>query len=474
MLGLAWAFATPPPVGEAGGSSGWSNFHADEGSHLAVTRFMAENPFTLPPYRPPFDTSIHLPLYHGLAALVFRAAYPVLGAAGGARAARVLSVLMGVGTVWFAYRAALQSRLSRGAAVCAGLLVALVPMRASVSGAVTNENLAALGAAATLALLYECLRRGFSGRRFAWLVFWCVVAVGSKITCAGLILAIGAGMLLPTPPPASRDAVAARFPRFAALLAAVVTAWGWWFAYNVRHFGDPLRARAADRLWDGVQPGYAVIGPRYHMAPWRYLISILDRGWLSFWGIFDAMAHPLPSAVYVALFAAQLAALIGVIARLRRLLPRYPAERAIWATTGVFVAWVLLVYCQYNFKHYTPQGRYFFVLLAPFGVLMAGGMDAFLRRYLPNPVGRNAAWALLGASLFGVNLYALWVMPRFRSAAAPAPAAHTAPATVPRTASTNTNAARTTTAQVDAATPAPARAVATIRTRTKVALWNAH
>lgn len=412
VLGIGWVFATPPPINGTAEALVWGNFHPDEGSHISVVRYMGEHRLQLPPYASPYDTSVHPPLYHGLAGVVFGVAANVLGETGALRVVRLIGLLIGVGTIGFAYHAARQARLSRAVALPAAFLVALVPMRVSLAAAVTNENLAALGATATLALLYECLRYGFVGRRFFALLFWCVVAVGSKFTCAGLLLSVAAGLLYAR----QWHGQPARVPflRFAALLGAVAVAWGWWFFYNTVHYGDPLRKAAADHLWDSVQPGYAVIGVARGFAPWRYLVSILGAGWLSFWGNFDGMKHRFPITNYFVLFALQLVAFVGVASALRRLLPRSPLERAIWGVTGIFAAWVILIYCQYNWAHYTPQGRYFFVLLAPFGMLMAGGMHALLRRFVRVPHWQGAVWAMIGLYLLALNLYALRVMPRDR------------------------------------------------------------
>ncbi|MBC8138836.1 MAG: hypothetical protein H8F28_23400 [Fibrella sp.] len=409
LMGIAWLIVIPPPLN---GKSKWSNFHPDEVSHISVARYMASHRLSLPPYASPYDTSVHPPLYHGLAGIVFTAAATVLSESGALQAMRLFGVLIGLGTIWYSYRAASQVRLSRSVAFPAAFLVASVPMRMSLSGAVTNENLAALGAAATLAFLYENIRFGFAGRRFVALVFWCVVAVGCKITCAGLLLSIGVGLLY------SRkwrgEPLRVPISRFAFLIGVIGAAWGWWFAYNIVHFGDPLRKAAADRMWDPIQPGYAVISITKGFTPLRYFVSIVGAGWVSFWGCFDGMTHRFPLLNYLVLFVFQIAAFVGAAFSLRRVLPRSRVERAICVVTGVFAAWVFLVYCQYNWAHYPPQGRYFFVLLAPFGVLMAGGMNAFLRRFVPSQRWRQGVWLLVALLLLYLNLYALRVMPTDR------------------------------------------------------------
>jgi hypothetical protein len=128
------------------------------------------------------------------------------------------------------------------------------------------------------------------------------------------------------------------------------------------------------------------------------------------------MTHRFPLWIYLTLFSLQIAAFVGAAYALVRILPRSRVDRAICVVTGIFVAWVLLVYSQYNWAHYTPQGRYFFVLLAPFGMLMAGGMKTFLRRFVASRKGQRVAWVLIGLFLVCLNVYALWVMPTSRGA----------------------------------------------------------
>src|SRR5690349_9336211 len=67
VLSVWWALSIPVPVGA--NTAEWGNFHPDESSHVAVFRFIAEHA-SLPPYRIPYDTSVHPPLYHLAAGLI--------------------------------------------------------------------------------------------------------------------------------------------------------------------------------------------------------------------------------------------------------------------------------------------------------------------------------------------------------------------------------------------------------------------
>ncbi|MBC7806282.1 MAG: phospholipid carrier-dependent glycosyltransferase [Akkermansiaceae bacterium] len=399
LLSATWAFILPTePLG----------FQPDEGSHFAVIRFMAANQGAMPPYRMGYDTAIHPPFYHAIAALFYSIASRLTGTNAAVMVVRLLSAFIGTGTVYAVYRMARETRLCRTVAIPTAMLAALIPMRVSLGGAATNENLAALGASASLVVLYSAIRRGFTNRRIFVLCFWTVVAVGSKVTCLGLLPAIAVGAILSRKPdqPLRQVVVSTVAP-----VVAVLIALGWWFVYNTLHYGDPLRKGAADRLWDSVQPGFAVISERTGMPAWRYLVSILSGGWFSFWGQFKGMQHRLPIGVYAALFAAQLVSFWGIATRLSRPLALSRTQIAMGAATAVFAAWVLMIYIQYNWLHNTPQGRYFFVLLGPMTILFVGGIHLFLRRYAPGRHQQRIVWILGGVLLALLNLYVLYVMP---------------------------------------------------------------
>jgi hypothetical protein len=80
--------------------------------------------------------------------------------------------------------------------------------------------------------------------------------------------------------------------------------------------------------------------------------------------------------------------------------------RAVAAAVLIFAVWVGAVFFAYNWRHCSPQGRYFFVLLLPFGVLSAyGWRGAFSGAH------RRRAELALPALLLAVNLYALLTVP---------------------------------------------------------------
>ena len=374
LLGLAWAFAIPVVNGLG---DPYGNWHPDEVSHVLTVRWWAEH-FSVPPYSADYAVSVHPPLYHIIAAFFWML--------GGPLAVRIFSALLGAATVWYTFRAT-RALYGSGVAELAAWLVALVPMRAALSGGMSNENLAALAATATLAALAESLR---GRKRLASLALWCAVGVGSKLTCLGLF-------------PAIFLALAWRFgwqkAAKATLMAALTTllAVGWWFLANVSRCGDALCKGAADRLWDGVQPGYPHYKATRGFSPLRYVFSIATFGWRSFWGTFDGLQKHLPMPIFLTLLLGQGVALFGARRRAGRVRQAWLlAAAALMLTTSV-------IFLLFNWRHYSPQGRYFYVMLAPFGAITAYGSLALVPPLWRPRAGRGLVWLLAA-----LNLWCLW------------------------------------------------------------------
>lgn len=425
LLSLAWALATPVahivPTDLV-----WGNFHPDEGSHVAVIDFMATHR-ALPPYRDLYATSVHPPLYHGMGALVYGLA--VAGGASYDRAmlmVRVCTAFCGVGIVYLTF-AATRRVASRETAIFAALLVALVPMRASLGGGVNNENLAALGAAGVLATLVGgfCASDGFTYRRALLLTLYLVVGIGSKITCLGLLPVALFAVVWRGRMRKQRSVVTAA--SMAMIVLVPLVCWGWWFARNQRLYGDPFRQHIVDRMWNTVQPGYAAIAAIRPLPVWSYALSVILHGYLSFWGKFDGFRYYMPLPVYALPLVLEIVGLIG----LRRLLrpPDPDAEGGIVANMShrretfllpgqwenfrrlallfaLYAAFVVVIFLRYNWTHFTPQGRYFFVLLIPYGMLFALGWRAAL-----SPRAQRWATPTLLGLMLALNLYVLYVVP---------------------------------------------------------------
>lgn len=377
LSGLAWALRIPVVEGA---ESAFANWNPDEYSHVSVVKYIAGQ-HRLPPYTHLYATSIHPPLYHLAGALLYALCQATL-------VVRLFSALLGVGTVYFVYRAAVVWT-DRPTALLAAALVTLIPMRASLSGAVNNENLVTLAAAGFFAALAEQLASTTTRRHGLYIALWVALAIGSKTTGFGLVLALvyGVGTVRGV-----RPALAA----LALTIGLTVLSSGWWYAYNALHYGDPLRKLAADRLWDPLQPGYDGSGLTYFLR-----LGVL--AFHSFWGVFHAMRDALPSGVYKAVLLVQLLSGIGWGLSWRHFAK---PTRQWWIAAGLFALSVTAIFLLFNLRHYTPQGRYFYVLLAPWGAATALGW----RRLFPER-WRSLASLLLVVALGLLQLWSLYHYP---------------------------------------------------------------
>ncbi len=389
-LGVLWAWRIPVPTLPPGI---WGNFNPDESNHLNVIRYMALR-HGLPPYVTQYQISQHPPLYHGLYALVYALITPRLGYFHTVLLLRLLSVCMGLGTVWLTYRAAL-SVLSPPAAVLAAGCAAGVPMFVSLSAAVNNDDLAALASAGALAAMVAGTTDGFDRRRLWTLALWTAAAMSTKVTCLPLFPALAFALWWDWRRRGeSLRPLLGRYALVAALSLGVI---GWWYARNQWLYGDPLRAGAHRRMWGALEPSlgdFMASG----MSPLRWLTKVFGTGWKSFWGVFDAMRLHLPAPAYALLFLLNITSAVGLIRALRGGLKGDRAAAA--GVLTVFCVSLLALYVGANASTYTPQGRYLFPALLPFGLATAVGWRALFP-----PRSRDAAGAAVLIGLLLLNVF---------------------------------------------------------------------
>ncbi len=470
LLGLLYSLTVP--VFEA----------PDEDAHFAYARYLAEtwrlpvqDPDNPGPWR---QEGSQPPLYYAVVALVIqgidtrdaealdwnnpqnvmghpgvpgnknrfihtdREAFPYRGAALAVHLARLVSLLMGAGTVWLTYLIAQHIFAGRLApALAAAALVAFLPQFLFVSGAVNNDNAVTLFSTGTLYCLLRVVsgpgsqdsegRALVAGRRRPWT--W-ELGLGA---CLGLALLSKLSALLLVPFVVLVLAVAAwqrrseaRFARahgpqtadrrpsteqpstvgdqrsfqHSALfwfgimtlvtlgMAALVA--GWWFLRNVQLYGDPVASNVI----------MAVAGRRAFNLE-RFLAGAWDefRGlrW-SFWALFGWFSLPVVRSVYLVLDLLTLVAVLGLVIVAMGRRPsaalRSAALLALWLLMvfGGLVWWTTLVK--------GAQGRLLFPAIAPIAVLLVAGWRVWLpdrlERAMPALVGvpmlAFAVWCLLG------------------------------------------------------------------------------
>jgi 4-amino-4-deoxy-L-arabinose transferase-like glycosyltransferase len=409
-LAAAWALLIPVPA-TSPDAHAWDGFNPDEQIHLRLIAYMATRhalPFFGAPHSDTIYTVVHPPLYHVLAAIVYAAIEPALGYPNTVLILRLLTCLLGIGTVAFTYRAA-RYLFSPLTALLAAGFVASVPMFVSLSAAVSNEVPAAFAASGALCAMAKGLRRrGFATRDALVLALWVTAACAIKVTCFTLIpAALLALWLAPRQRRQGGGAPVAAFLRPAALLCGVwALGMGWWLIRNQLLYGDPMMAGVHYRYWAATVA-----------VPWQQMMTVPQffwnstiLGWISFWGVFDGFTRPLPDVAYIFVLAMVLPAAPGFVVwivregGLRRCAPR----RRAFAVLALFAVLMMIVFYAINLRIYAPQGRYLLPLLAPFGLATAAGWLGWLA--LLRPAWRRVAVGLLIAACLLLNIFALVTM----------------------------------------------------------------
>lgn len=395
FFAASWALCIPVPREPP---DVWSAFNPDEGSHIRVVRYIATHG-TLAPYEYDHYEAMQPPLYHASTALIYCGTAPLLGHESAVIVLRLISCLLGVLTIWLTYQTA-RLLVPARAALLAAVCVAGVPMFVSLSGAVSNEVLAALTATGALHAAVRGYQRGFNRRRLATLAVWVAAGIGSKMTCVGLLpTAFLALWWAGRRHQVGTGRVAAQMLVVAGVSALAM---GWWFVRNAVQYGDPLLQQAHYVMWREASPGFAVLAAREPgLNGLGYAARLSEWGWSSFWGVFDAMRTWQHKHLYLALLVFQGLCLIGMIRWISR--GHLTRTRAVASgLIGLFALVVTAVFYRFNWQHFTPQGRYFFPLLFPFGLVTAVGWRALF----PRAVRLRAAQAVAGLLLI-LNLYCL-------------------------------------------------------------------
>jgi 4-amino-4-deoxy-L-arabinose transferase-like glycosyltransferase len=330
-------------------------------------------------------------------------AFPWRGAALAVHIVRLLSVVMGVGTVYCTYALARELFPDRAEiALGAAALVAFTPMFLFISGSVNNDNLAMLLAGMLLLLLVRLTRDPAS----VGLQNFAVIGV---VAGAGLLTKPSLGFLLPLAGVAfvclgfkSRNwRLAAQGTLLAAFLTILIA--GWWYQRNVVLYSDVT----------GLNVFVEILGRRQVPADlaqlWRERTAFVS----GYWGLFGGLNVPMASLTYPIFNAVGLFGLVGLVIHLARRL-RFPRTREAFRNLltwdfGVGIrdllalAWPVLVFVSWTHwasVTWSSQGRLVFSAITAITVWLTVGLTAwFPRRYGSWALGAAAAFFLLCAAL---------------------------------------------------------------------------
>ncbi|MGH2520878.1 MAG: ArnT family glycosyltransferase [Anaerolineales bacterium] len=321
-----------------------------------------------------------------------REQWPWSGTVLAVRLIRLLSVLLGAGTVYFTYRLALELMPNQQAVALASAgFAAFTPMFLFISASVNNDNLAIFCAAGALWLLARWLRQ--PPQRLGWPHIWLGVLLGcgalSKQSALGLFPLAGAALLYGGRPLRATDdrrqrIVRRLWPVVGGLLAVFGLALllcFWWYWRNYQLYGD----------WLGWNAFLDTVGRRPRPASlaqlWGERVGFVQ----AYWGLFGGVSVPMPDWTYLVLNLIMVMALIGLGWSLVRVLARWSRSKrdpldwpglAQWMLLVVWIALILVGLVRWTSLTWASQGRLVFPALSAIGVLAVFGL-AQLWRGLP-------------------------------------------------------------------------------------------
>ncbi|MFQ6002045.1 MAG: glycosyltransferase family 39 protein, partial [Anaerolineae bacterium] len=298
-------------------------------------------------------------------------AFPYHGTVLAIHLVRFLSILMGAATVLITYFVALEIFPRRkGLAAGAALFVAFNPQFLFISGAVNNDNLAALLSSVVLLSILRILRKGASTPRLIYLGVALGLAALSKLHILGLLL-LGILVLLLL-------AVEKRSPTLflkglAILLLSAFITGGWWYLRNWAIYGEPT----------GVYLHRAVHGRRVRPLTLRLIIWQAKAIKWSYWATFGWFNIRADSFLYNFFDLLGLLSACGLIlAAIRGLKHRLSLPLA---KLFILLAWVLILggtILGMMWEDSAHQGRMLFPAISAISFLLFFGLSQLTpRRY---------------------------------------------------------------------------------------------
>lgn len=312
---------------------------------------------------------------------------PLSGTAASLHWMRLLSVVLGAGTVLLVYVMAASGGAGPHSAALTAALVAFLPQFTFISAGLNNDNLANTLSAGSLACLTWAARD--PRRPAAWAAAGCLAGLGvaAKFTCLILLPAglIAAALLLRGGP---RSRAALTFLGPAMAIPMPVWARNFWLV------GDPFGAGAqAETLHNLLD--------QKNLFSTYFLVEFPTVLFRSFWGTFGWMSLRMPAWWYAACLAVALAAAAGLM-----LMRRDAATRRLHLLLGTAVVIQIGQVVAYNMTFTQAQGRFLFPVIGPIAMLMAAGLAEWGRRLGAPPPGPRATY-LIVAALAALNLCVL-------------------------------------------------------------------
>jgi hypothetical protein len=339
-------------------------------------------------------------------------------------AARLVSVLLGVGTVWALWWG-LRTLWPGVPLLFWGVPTALtlLPQFTFVTSTVTNDAACVFFGALLLAVWAGGLRAARERDIALWrwgLAAGVVTALGllSKLTMVvtvpGTLLWLwwlasgGPRSSFPKAGTPTADRVRRYLTGLVAMGVALVVLVGWWVVRNMLVYGEPTGTRAIFDLYHSIYWSRQGLPPTQLFSAFS-LDDFVTKTFRSFWAVYGWAGVVLDWWVYLLALLVAVVALFGLVRGWIRRRDFVVTEdeggapglaqarqRIAWLSGGtLFFAFLNMLFYD-SFVDYQPQARYVFVAIAPAFVLLVLG----LMHATPKPrVNRVLVWCLFGALL---------------------------------------------------------------------------
>ena len=304
---------------------------------------------------------------------------------------RWLSLLMGAGTVYFAWRLARTVYPGHErVALLTAAIVAFNPMTLFINASVNNDNLLMLLATITLWLLADELMAMKPGVRWGrTLLLGLLMGMAALTKVSGLMLLPVAALALTLSAWRTHD-WRSWFVRGIILAVAVAALAGWWYARNWRLYRDLF----------GTAQMALIAGPRPSDIGLTDLLREWPSFWYAYWGVFGAFNVLAPQWFFWLVSALVLAGLAGLTLRLGRALRRQ--QMTTWPVHLTLAAFVLLTFAGIvHWSLMTPasQGRLLFSGVAVIGMYLAAGALALAPKGWESRTARGISAILFASAL---------------------------------------------------------------------------
>ena len=362
-----------------------------------------------------------------------RERFPFRGTTLAVHLIRLLSVLLGAGTVFLTYHLALEvfpnhEHLAVGAAA----VNAFIPQFLFISGSVNNDNLVSFLASLALLLLIRNIQYPISNtHRVLGIRYWALLGFVLGLACLSKLN--GLGLLILTAIILIVEAYRRRSARplvggMIALAVAVVVA-GWWYVRNWTLYGDPT----------GLNMMLEVVGRGSPPSNLSELWGEFRGLRISFWALFGWFSILAAPAAYAILDAVSLLALAGLgvwfvrwrcLPETRFLGAFVPKMQAVAGTSdpggiaerekpglstslGVLILWLAIVFLglvRWTWTTPGTQGRLLFPAISAISILLILGLS----QLMPERYARTTVIVIsLAAFVFAAVCPFLYIAPAY-------------------------------------------------------------